>query len=510
MDIVKSTLLLCFGKFSKYESLLLAYLIIPILFLAFVVSADSSGESAAGPSINELLINREVLYRGLQTLSVLANITDPAFPPEKLRVFAELMFSDGLTLKKDLVFLLDAKVFDVRIPVPSSAGLGPAILKVVAVNPLGLNSTKVLTINIIDHTPVMELREATLMRKLIMESIVGIAGINNTAYISDLAQAVKLIDEADISIKTLEDVDRGISLYREAQNILDKVMKRVIEDIDLASKVRNSLADLNGNISMIKILLKVLESQGYNTGNLSANIRELEIISKEINKLYQEGSFVKALLRISDVQGRVDLVLSNLLSLVRSDVIYRNNISSIWNTYFNASSYYFYVKGREEILRSLGIVSSEVDYYLRNAERSLTLAYGELVAGSLRASIYISDAIGNLSIAITALDQAAKGYIELTLRYVDTIIGAAKGRPLRPDTSYLESLVKMSRESLGRGDYVAAAAYSNMAIQEAARISAILSNQETWLVVLISILMAGLIALIISLVFRRPKISGST
>jgi hypothetical protein len=93
---------------------------------------------------------------------------------------------------------------------------------------------------------------------------------------------------------------------------------------------------------------------------------------------------------------------------------------------------------------------------------------------------------------------------------VDTIIGAAKGRPLRLDTSYLESLVKMSRESLGRGDYVAAAAYSNMAIQEAARISAILSNQETWLVVLISILMAGLIALIISLVFRRPKISGST
>lgn len=202
-------------KMKRVVSFLLSFSVLSLVML----SSISPAIAALPPTINSVSINREKIYRGLQTLTITVNVTDDITPVEHLNVVVTITFADGLSLVKPMVYLETIRLYDLRLPILSSAALGKATLKVTVSDEDGLSSFQELEFTVLDNEAIISARQnATTLAMLLTSqlNIYRVMGVNVTMAESLLLKAKEAIESGDFNLFVLEDVERAHEAYLES------------------------------------------------------------------------------------------------------------------------------------------------------------------------------------------------------------------------------------------------------------------------------------------------------
>jgi murein DD-endopeptidase MepM/ murein hydrolase activator NlpD len=494
-----------------HSILMLTILLSPILYIVHPLFSLAEGVGIPPPEIQNVSINRDKIYRGFQTLSIVANITDRAYDPSKLRVSVEVEFSNGLTLKKAMVYLPDAKIFDIRIPIPESAGLGSAEVRVVAVNPALYNATYSTKIYVLDHRPVIELREEARRAISQLDSLASIAslvGINTSDIARSIGEIKRIFSDAEIALTVLEDVDRSIELYRQVISLATSNLSVVNSSIRAYTSIQSSISDISNSYKVYEALLDLLRLQ-MRGANLSTPQAILEAVRVQINTAsmrLSEGRYAEAILFIRNASTLLDTLAQSIQSAIQDYNRRLYEASMLGIRHSNATTYYYTALARVQALKALGISSQSVEQLLDRAYASLLAASRGLSEGALQeASSWIASAEGNTSLAISLMDSMARDQANTLYNLSREQLDILSKRMFKPDTSYIENLLRISRESMNRGDYIAAVAYLNTAYQEALRLQKISSDTEAAFIVGIVVIAAGIISAAILLITGRRR-----
>ncbi len=491
--------------------LMLTILLSPILYIAHPLISLAEGVGGSPPEIRDVSIDKDRIYRGLQTLSIVANITDKTYDPSELRVSVEVEFSNGLTLKKAMIYLPDAKIFDIRIPIPESAGLGSAEVRIIAVNPALYNATYSTKIYVLDHRPVIELREEA--RRVISQLdnlafIAALVGINTSDITRSIEEIKRIFSDAEIALTVLEDVDRSIELYKQVISLATSNLSAVNSSIKAYASIQSSISDLFNSYKVYKALLDLLRLQ-MRGANLSTQQAILEAVEVQINTAsthLSEGRYAEAILSIRNASALLDTLAQSIQSAIQeyNRRLYEASILRIRHS--NATTYYYTALARMQTLKALGISSRNVEQLLDKAYISLLAASRGLSEDDLQeASSWIASAEGNISLAISLMDSMARDQANTLYNLSREQLDMLSKRMFKPDTSYIENLLRISRESMNRGDYIAAVAYLNTAYQEALRLQKISSDTEATFIVGIVVIVAGIVSATILLITGRRR-----
>jgi len=472
--------------------------------LILVARAGSEENLQQEPIINNVSFNRDRIYRGLQTLNVVVNASDPKFPPEQLKSYIEILFSDGQSIRRPMIYLADPKLFDIRILIPSSAGLGSAIVTITVVNPVGLNATYSKEIVILDDRPLLNLKEETNIKLRILESISNISSLMgaNVSAIADLKKEIyRLIDEAEIKLRVLEDVDSAISHYENASLMIDRTLELLNEVFRASLVVNNMLQDHKSKLEALKLIIMSAKSQRFNISAAEAMLNASERYIMQIEDLYRQGRYDEALISLRNITLMYDVLTRSLLDeLIREVGLEKDT----WNMYHNATYLYISALSRIYTLKLLGIPTAGIETYVVSSKNLLDKALDSLSKGqAVRAQVFIGNAVNNITIALSAIDSILRDHASMMYNYAESLYKQLVSKLIKPDTTYIEGLLASARDTLNNGDYITSVSLSNMAVQETLRLLKIASDQETYLVVGIAVVIAAAISAMLLLLTRR-------
>lgn len=265
-------------KIRRLNISLLAFFVLSILTLSTVNPINATSP----PTINTVSINRERIYRGLQSLLITVNVTDDITPREHLKVVATITFADGLKLEKPMAYLETIQLYDLRLPIPSSAALGKALLKVTVADEDGMNSTQELEFTVLDNEPIISARQnATILIKLLNTQlrVYKTMGVNVTAGENLLLNAKEAIERGDLNLFVLENVEEALEAYLESISNSSQGLDSVYESAEAFFKrqetltvARTELIDVSRKLSDTLALISNLKALGVDVSEGEAHL----------------------------------------------------------------------------------------------------------------------------------------------------------------------------------------------------------------------------------------------
>lgn len=461
------------------------------------------------PKINNVSLNRENLYRGLQTLAVVANVTDDDTEPAQLKVAIEIVFADGLTLRKDLTFLREAQLFDVRIPIPSSAAVGSAVVRIKASDRDGLESSYETTIGILSDKLYNELKasvENGLTQFKVALTLVESMGINASEARTYLEQAEKLSEEARVRVEVLEDVDTAIELYQQAAEALAAGLTRLTDLTSIAFKSIDSLQAIKTNLEITATLTSIVEGMGLDVSRAKQLLEEATETIRKALESHQKAEYEQTIILVEDASRRIEAALEELKVAVEANTEIQRELWRLTMRHAEALDRYTDVAAYISSLKALGVDVSEAEANLRYAADILdavreTLSQGK-TAGVDEA---LNEAIGSIEKAENTAVNRARGYAERNLNTVKDLAERIEAKILKPDLTYLNSLIQLGETALNNGKYLLSISYTTQAIGEAARLLKVASDQELALVIALIAVAAAIVSMIILLAVARRR-----
>ncbi len=187
------------------------------------------------------------VYRGYQWIEVKAYFEGkPTVTTAVAKVIAGVVITTNLSVV-DLYSPTTIQVGNVtysvtriaigRVPIPESASTGKALLEVEIVGKDFRNATRV-TLTILDHRPVNNLRNNVYLKLERVKTLVLIAGslgVNVTELSKSLSELEAKVEDATNSLELLGEVDKAVETYNYVLTKLSEIESKTLAELAITN-----------------------------------------------------------------------------------------------------------------------------------------------------------------------------------------------------------------------------------------------------------------------------------
>lgn len=289
----------------------------------FILGDISSVIAASPPTINTVSINREKIYRGLQTLTITVNVTDDITPVERLNVVVTIKFADGLSLLKPMVYLETIRLYDLRLPILSSAALGKAVLEVIVSDEEGLNSTQELEFTVLDSEPIISARQNATTLIMLLRSQLNIhrvMGVNVTMAERLLTKANEAIKSGDFYLFVLEDVEKAYEAYLESianssegLDLSHALAEAFFKHQEALTAARTELIDVSRKLSDVLTIILSLKALGVDVSEGEAHLAFANGIIERCNNALISGETTGVIAALQAAKNYIEMAKENAM-----------------------------------------------------------------------------------------------------------------------------------------------------------------------------------------------------
>ncbi len=304
---------------------LLAAAAIALLAVA-LAAGTAAAEEAEAPRVVKFEVDRTTVYRGYQTIEVVAYILSEGRPT----VEAKAVLEAGVRVEVDLALVrlmapvevtVDNETYSVRyivigrLPVPVAASVGKARL-VVTVNGTAdgvsfYNETE-FEITVLNHQPVEDARFRAYLALERARSILLSAqalGVDVTEEVEQLSRAEALLAEADDMLFVRGMVEEAVAAYREAGAQLDRVASSVLVKM---AEVATRLSELGRRVGALEAELAALREAVQDAAS------KLEELSLEVRDSLE--TLREAVVRYGDTLERFSQAVNDAITTLAGQV----------------------------------------------------------------------------------------------------------------------------------------------------------------------------------------------
>jgi len=465
------------------------------------------------PEIKMVLVERTVLYRGLQALRLTIDAVDDLTPKWMLVVDVDTLFADFQLIKARAVYDPAVELFYYSLPVPSAAGIGTATVVVTVTDHHGLKTSVKLSIAVLDHGPVLEKRfdatKAFALAKFAVDHWSPIVNLTSPAILVEKAREKLTLAETHLFL--YEDVETALTLYGEAAIFAKDALSLVVTYLgvyQVASKLKEEALI---EITKARTFMLAWEAVGVDIKMPEKLLEEAEAsYTLGLKLLATEGS-KGASSEFAKAKVLASYAIDTLKDLIKIHLDEKKAEENLLLTYelatvrlLKATEGMAKIRSYLATLKALGVDIAGAEALLKGAEDLYHVIIAEFKVEKAPALL---DAIAVLEDRLkrSELEAVAKAK-ETAGKLLDDVkhkYGALLGALFAPDLGHVEDMIHVAEDKIAVGDYAAAISLLHTALTELAHLSVLQDKAATSFGIGLTVIV---IAAAIAVVALRPRL----